>query len=135
MNTHECGRLASGNSRFQSDESDFSSSNLSNGTIVQVALLCMSCSIQIMLKGLLFSELQQLMTNIGEKPGRAEILCGWLYHSGRLVRDVEETSGANSGHGDSFQRHRIGWKTRENIRACATADGGLELEVKYMAVT
>lgn len=88
---------------------------------------------KIMLKGLLFSELQQLMTNIGEKPGRAEILCGWLYHSGRLVRDVEETSGANSGHGDSFQRHRIGWKTRENIRACATADGGLELEDVQLA--
>lgn len=83
-----------------------------------------------MLKGLLFSELQQLMGNMGEKPGRAEVLCGWLYHSGRLVRDVNEAAGADSKHGDSLRRHWMGRATRENIRACATAHGGLELEVK-----
>lgn len=33
-----------------------------------------------MLKGLLFSETQQLMERLGEKPGRAEVLAGWLYH-------------------------------------------------------
>lgn len=35
---------------------------------------------QVMLKGLLFSETEQLMESLGEKPGRAEVLSGWLYH-------------------------------------------------------
>lgn len=85
--------------------------------------------LQIMLKGLTFSELQHLMASIGEKPDRAEVLSGWLYHSGRLIRDIEEAAGVCSTHGDHLQRYRVGRQSRENIRAIATADGGLELEV------
>lgn len=82
-----------------------------------------------MLKGLLFSELQQLMASIGEQPDRAQVLCGWLYHSGRLIKDVNDVAGGESRDGDSLQPHRMGWETRNNIRSCATADGGLVLEV------
>lgn len=35
---------------------------------------------QVMLKGLLFSETEELMESLGEKPGRAEVLSGWLFH-------------------------------------------------------
>jgi len=35
---------------------------------------------QVMLKGLLFSEMEQLIERIGEKQGRAAVLAGWLYH-------------------------------------------------------
>ena len=35
---------------------------------------------QVMLKGLLFSETEELLESLGEKPGRAEVLSGWLFH-------------------------------------------------------
>lgn len=64
------------------------------------------------------------MDRLGEKPGRAEVLAGWLYHDRRLVRDVAETGGD-----DGDRSRRMGKKTRENVGAIATADGGLRLEV------
>lgn len=64
------------------------------------------------------------MDRLGEKPGRAEVLAGWLYHDRRLVRDVAETGGDDGG-----RSRRMGKKTREKIAAIATADGGLRLEV------
>lgn len=77
-----------------------------------------------MLKGLLFSETERLMDRLGEKPGRAEVLAGWLYHDGRLIRDVAETGGDDGG-----RPRQMGKKTREKIASIATADGGLRLEV------
>lgn len=38
-----------------------------------------------MLKGLLFSETEQLMEHLGEKSRRAGVLAGWLYHDRFLV--------------------------------------------------
>lgn len=64
------------------------------------------------------------MDRLGEKPGRAEVLAGWLYHDRRLVRDVADTGGEDGDHS-----RRMGKKTRERVGAIATADGGLRLEV------
>lgn len=83
---------------------------------------------KVMLKGLLFSETERLMDRLGEKPGRAEVLAGWLYHDRRLVRDVAETGGD-----DGDRSRRMGKKTRENVGAIATADGGLRLEDVQLA--
>lgn len=77
-----------------------------------------------MLKGLLFSETQQLMTRLGQRPGRAEVLSGWLYHDKRLIRDLDDAAGD-----DGDKSRRMGKATREKIQAVATADGGLRLEV------
>lgn len=33
-----------------------------------------------MLKSLLFSDMEKIMVRLGEKPGRARVLAGWLYH-------------------------------------------------------
>ncbi|CAN0538204.1 unnamed protein product, partial [Ectocarpus sp. 12 AP-2014] len=106
---------------------------------------------KVMLKGLLFSETQQLMERLGEKAGRAEVLAGWLYHDRRLIRDIAETAGG-AGAGGSAEpgvdatngntnrrgslvssKSRIGKKTRDAVREVATADGGLELEDVQLA--
>lgn len=86
-------------------------------------------AIQVMLKGLVFSEMERLMDCLGEKPGRAEVLAGWLYHDRRLVRDLAETAGD-----DGDRSRRMGKKTREIIGGIATADGGLRLEVGGLRV-
>ncbi|CAM9569404.1 unnamed protein product, partial [Ectocarpus fasciculatus] len=105
---------------------------------------------KVMLKGLLFSETQQLMERLGEKPGRAEVLAGWLYQDRRLIRDIAETAGGGGGDGGATGRaedatnsnssnslvsskSRIGKKTRDAVREVATADGGLELEDVQLA--
>lgn len=43
---------------------------------------------QVMLKSLFFSETEELMERLGEKPGRAEAILGWLYHD-RCVWDAK----------------------------------------------
>ncbi|CAM9381829.1 unnamed protein product, partial [Hapterophycus canaliculatus] len=99
---------------------------------------------KVMLKGLLFSETEQLMERLGEKPGRAGVLAGWLYHDRRLVRDIDEMAGSDgdgSGGGGGERprlravspKSRMGKKTREAIGAIATADGGLKLEGVQLA--
>ena len=54
----------------------------------------------------------------------------------RLISDIADTAGGGSEHGGENKeadaipaKSRIGRKTREAVRAVATADGGLELEV------
>lgn len=80
------------------------------------------------------------MADLGEKPGRAEVMCAWLYRSGRLIRDIDGAGGdaddsdaRRSFRDNSYECTRMGKATRDKLRACATADGGLELEVTHAA--
>lgn len=90
-----------------------------------------------MLKGLLFSELKRILEDIGERTSRAEVLCAWLYHSGRLIQDIDDAAGdANDDQqhrkfrDSKYERSRIGKATRKNIKTYATADGGIRLKVE-----
>ena len=84
---------------------------------------------KVQVKGLFLSETESLMESLGEKPDRAEVLFSWLYHDGKLIRDVDESAPSNDR--DKRDRWRpLGKKTRNKLRAVATADGGLSLEVR-----
>lgn len=85
---------------------------------------CIPCA-KIQLKGLLFSETESLMKRLGEKPDRAEVLFSWLYHDERLIQDVDESAARD----DRDRWRPLGKETRKRLRAVATADGGLRLEV------
>ncbi|CAN0106125.1 unnamed protein product [Scytosiphon promiscuus] len=109
---------------------------------------------KVMLKGLLFSETERLMERLGEKPGRAGALAGWLYHDRCLgfgpvdfrtrLTALQKVVGRPRGSRASCHssrktnavspKSRIGRKTREAIGAVATADGGLALEDVQLAV-
>lgn len=80
---------------------------------------------KIQLKSLLFPETESLMKQLGEKPGRAEVLFSWLYHDERLIQDVDESAARD----DRDRWRPLGKETRKRLRAVATADGGLRLEV------
>ncbi|CAM9390879.1 unnamed protein product [Choristocarpus tenellus] len=77
---------------------------------------------KIMLKGLVFSEMEDLMVRLGEAPRRAVLLARWMYHDRRLIRDIDEAAW------DPKDTYRLGREVRAKLRAEVTMDGGLDLE-------
>ncbi|CAM9397401.1 unnamed protein product [Discosporangium mesarthrocarpum] len=85
---------------------------------------------KIMLKGMEFSELEDLMSVLGEKRERAVVVSRCLYQSRRLIRDIDEAAVDDVGRG----KYRLGQGIRNKLRAVVTADGGLELEDVKLAM-